>query len=169
MDQNEFTKLVMPFKDKIYRFAKRYLVSKDSAQDATQDIYLKLWKNKEKLKGYNNVEAFAMTMTKNHCLDILKLKSSSNLKIIHNNYKDNNQNLDKQTDVKDSVNIIHQLIDGLPKKQRVIIQLRDVEQYSFKEIGKILEMNETAIRVSLSRARKTIREKLIKKHKYGIS
>jgi RNA polymerase sigma-70 factor (ECF subfamily) len=169
MNQHEFTNLVMPFKDKIYRLAKRFLVSKDSAEDATQDIYLKLWKNKEKLNGYNNVEAFAMTMTKNHCLDVLKLKSSSNLKIIHSNYKDNNQNLDKQTDVKDSVNIVHELIASLPPKQKLIIQLRDVEQYSFEEIGKILEIQPTAIRVALSRARKTIREQLIKKHKYGIS
>ena len=169
MNQSEFTNLVMPFKDKIYRLAKRFLVSKDSAEDATQDIYLKLWKNKEKLNGYNNVEAFAMTMTKNHCLDVLKLKSSSNLKIIHSNYKDNNQNLDKQTNVKDSVNIVHELIANLPPKQKLIIQLRDVEQYSFEEIGKILEIQPTAIRVALSRARKTIREQLIKKHKYGIS
>jgi RNA polymerase sigma-70 factor (ECF subfamily) len=169
MNKHEFTNLVMPFKDKIYRLAKRFLVSKDSAEDATQDIYLKLWRNKEKLNGYNNVEAFAMTMTKNHCLDVLKLKSSSNLKIIHSNYKDNNQNLDKQTDVKDSVNIVHELIASLPPKQKLIIQLRDVEQYSFEEIGKILEIQPTAIRVALSRARKTIREQLIKKHKYGVS
>jgi len=71
MNQKEFTELVMPFKDKLFRLAKRFLISKDSAEDATQDIYLKLWKNKEKLKTYNNVEAFAMTMIKNHCLDVL--------------------------------------------------------------------------------------------------
>ncbi|HIE44705.1 MAG TPA: sigma-70 family RNA polymerase sigma factor [Flavobacteriaceae bacterium] len=169
MNQKEFTELVMPFKDKLFRLAKRFLISKDSAEDATQDIYLKLWKNKEKLKTYNNVEAFAMTMVKNHCLDVLKLKSSSNLKIIHNNYKDNSQNLDRETDVKDSVSIVHKLIDDLPTKQKLIIQLRDVEQYSFEEIGKILEIKPTAVRVALSRARKTIREKLLKKHKYGIS
>ena len=169
MNQNEFTALVMPFKDKIYRLAKRFLISRDSAEDVTQDIYLKLWRNKEKLKTYNSVEAFAMTMTKNHCLDVLKLKNSSNLKIIHNNYKDNSQNLDRETDIKDSVSIVHKLIDGLPTKQKLIIQLRDVEQYSFEEIGKILEIKPTAVRVALSRARKTIREKLLKKHKYGIS
>ena len=169
MNQKEFLNLVMPFKDKVFRFSKRLLVSTEEAEDATQELYLKLWKNREKISSYKNVEAFAMTMTKNHCLDVLKLKSSSNLKIIHSNYKDNNQNLDKQTDVKDSVNIIHELITNLPPKQKLIIQLRDVEQYSFEEIGKILEIQPTAIRVALSRARKTIREQLIKKHNYGVS
>lgn len=169
MNQAEFTTLVMPFKDKIYRLAKRFLVSRDSAEDVTQDILLKLWRNKEKIKTYNNVEAFAMTMTKNHCLDVLKAKSSSNLKIIHNNYKDLNNNLETETEVSDSVSIVHQLINELPEKQKLIIQLRDIEQYSYEEIGKILEIKPTAIRVALSRARKTIREKLLKKHRYGIS
>ena len=54
--------------------AKRLLVSTDEAEDATQELYLKLWRNKAKLKDYNNVEAFAMTMTKNYCLDQLKGK-----------------------------------------------------------------------------------------------
>ena len=49
-----------------------------------------------------------------------------------------------------------------------ILQLRDIEQYEFKEISKMLDMNETAIRVSLSRARKTLREQLTKTHSYGV-
>ena len=169
MNQTEFLNIVMPFKDKVYRLAMRYLVSTDSAEDATQEIILKLWKNKEKIQNYRNVEAFAMTMTKNHCLDVLKAKSSNNLKLVHSNYKDHNISLDKQTEITDTVNIVHKLISELPEKQRIIMQLRDIEQYSFEEIGKILEIQQTAIRVALSRARKTIREKLIKKHSYGIN
>ena len=46
--------------------------------------------------------------------------------------------------------------------------MRDIEQYEFEEIAKILEMNETAIRVALSRARKTIREYMTNTHNYGI-
>lgn len=168
MNQEQFLNIVMPFKDKLYRFALRYLVSTDSAEDATQEIVLKLWKNREQLNTYNNVEAFAMTMTKNYCLDQLKLKSSSNLKLVHSNYKDQNYSLETQTEVNDSLSIVEKLINELPEKQRIIIQLRDVEQYTFEEIGKILEIQQTAIRVSLSRARKTIREKLIKQHNYGI-
>ena len=50
----------------------------------------------------------------------------------------------------------------------MVLQLRDIEEYEFDEIAKVLDMNETAIRVSLSRARKTIREKLTNTHRYGI-
>ena len=59
-------------------------------------------------------------------------------------------------------------IAQLPEQQRLIVQLRDIEQYEFEEIATILEMNETAIRVALSRARKTIREFMLKTHSYGV-
>ena len=72
-------------------------------------------------------------------------------------------------ELNDSVSIVHELIEDLPEQQKLIIQLRDVEQYEFEEIGKMLNLKPTAIRVSLSRARKTIREQLLKQHNYGIS
>ena len=73
------------FKDKVFRIAKRLLVSSEEAEDATQELFLKLWRNKEKLSSYRNTEAFAMTMTKNYCYDRLKSKQANNLKLIHIN------------------------------------------------------------------------------------
>lgn len=168
MNQTEFLDKVLPFKDKVYRLAKRLLVSSDEAEDATQELYLKLWKNKSKIEDYRNVEAFAMTMTKNYCLDQLKSKRAGNLSLVHSNYKDENISLQKEIENRDSIDIIKEMINDLPEKQRIIIQLRDVENYEFKEIGEIMEMEPTAIRVALSRARKTIREKFIQKQNYGI-
>jgi RNA polymerase sigma-70 factor (ECF subfamily) len=168
MKQNDFVAAVLPFKDKLYRLAKRILVSSDEAEDAVQEVYLKLWKGKQRMENYKSPEAFAMTMTKNYCLDRLKSKQASNLKIVHSNYK-NDENLDRQIDVKDGVSLVFKIMETLPEKQRIILQLRDVEAFEYSEISKMLEINETAIRVALSRARKTVRQQLIKKHKYGIS
>lgn len=169
MNQSEFLHQVMPFKDKVFRLAKRLLVSTEEAEDATQELFFKLWKNKGNLTKYKSVEAFAMTMTKNYCFDRLKSKQASNLTLIHSNYKENGTSLQKIIELKDSVSLVHLLINDLPEQQKMIIQLRDVEQYEFDEIGKMLDMKPTAVRVSLSRARKTIKEQLIKKHSYGIS
>ncbi len=168
MNEAEFLNTVLPFKDKVFRLAKRLLVSSDEASDATQELYFKLWKNKKKLSEYKNVEAFAMTMTKNYCLDQLKAKRSNNLTLVHSNYTDDSVSLQRDIELKDSVSKVHELIEGLPEKQKIIIQLRDVENYEFEEIGKILDLQPTAVRVALSRARKTIREQLIKQHNYGI-
>lgn len=168
MTQGDFVTLVMPFKDKVFRLAKRLLVSNEEAEDATQEILMKLWNNKESIGEYRNVEAFSMTMTKNFCLDRLKSKQAQNLKIVHSNYQDNNVSLQKQVEAKDSVDWVAKIIEELPEQQKLVLQLRDIEEYEFEEIAKVLDMNETAIRVSLSRARKTIREKLTNTHRYGI-
>lgn len=169
MNQSDFLEVVLPFKDKVFRLAKRLLVSREEAEDATQELIFKLWKNKGKIGNYKNVEAFAMTMTKNYCYDRLKSKQASNLKLVHSNYKEKETSLDKKLEYQDSVNQVHQLIEKLPENQKIIIQLRDVEQYDFDEICKMVDMKPTAVRVALSRARKTIREELIKKHNYGVS
>lgn len=168
MNQAEFLNIVVPFKDKVFRLAKRLLVSKEEAEDATQEVLLKLWKNKERIQNYKNVEAFSMTMTKNFCLDKLKSKHAQNLKIVHSNYKDENTSLQKQIELNDSIDWVAKIIEDLPEQQKMVIQLRDVEQYDLDEIAKMLDMQNTAVRVALSRARKTIREQLTKTHSYGV-
>ena len=169
MNQNEFVLMVAPFKDKVFRLAKRLLVSTEEAEDATQEVLVKLWNRNKNLSGYNSVEALAMTMTKNYCLDQLKSKRTGNLKIVSANYQDKEPGLEKKIEDLDSLNWVEKIMNQLPVQQRLIIQMRDIEQYEFEEIAKILDMKESAIRVTLSRARKTVRDYITEKHKYGIS
>ncbi len=169
MKQKEFLTIVMPFKDKLFRLAKRLLVSNEEAEDATQEVLLKLWTNKKKMEEYSNVEAFAMTMTKNYCLDLLKSKQAATLKLVHSNYHDERASIQKQLEVEDSIAWMNRIMELLPQQQKMVVQLRDIENYEFEEISDMLDMNPTAVRVTLSRARKTIREALLKKHNYGIN
>lgn len=130
---------------------------------------VKLWNKSENLLGYNSVEALAMTMTKNYCLDQLKSIRTRNLKIVSANYQDKEPELEKKIEDLDSLNWIEKIMNQLPIQQRLILQMRDIEQYEFEEIAKILDMKESAIRVTLSRARKTVRDYMTEKHNYGIS
>lgn len=168
MNHLEFINLVQPFKDKLYRLAHRLLVSTEEAEDVTQEMLLRLWTKKEILNQYKSVEAFAMTMTKNYCLDQLKSKRASHLKIEKADFVDNSTQLSNQLESNDSLNWIDKIMNQLPEQQKLVIQLRDIEQYDFNKIAEMLDMNETAVRVTLSRARKTIREKMLKAHEYGI-
>ncbi|MCH9660499.1 MAG: sigma-70 family RNA polymerase sigma factor [Bacteroidetes bacterium] len=168
MNQKEFLATVLPYKDKLYRVAKRLLVSSEEAEDAVQEVFLKLWKGKERIKNYKSSEAFAVTMTKNYCLDRLKSKQAGNLKIVHSNFQ-HSDNLQRTVEANDGVQLVFKIMETLPEKQRLVLQLRDVEQFDFNEISEMLEMNETAIRVTLSRARKAVREQLLKQYNYGIS
>ena len=107
-------------------------------------------------------------MTKNYCLDRLKSRQASNLKIVHTNYK-NSDNIEKDVEANEGVELVTRIMQTLPEKQKMIMQFRDIEQFEFSEIAQMLSMNETAIRVALSRARKTVREQLIKQYNYGVS
>jgi len=168
MTQTEFLNIVMPFKDKVFRLAKRLLISTEEAEDATQEVLMKLWSNKAKIEDYKNVEAFSMTMTKNFCFDKLKSKQAQNLKIVHTNYEDGSASLQKQVELQDSLHWVAKIIESLPEQQKMVVQLRDIEEYDLDEIADMLDMNNTAVRVALSRARKTIREKLTITYNYGI-
>ena len=168
MNQNEFMQLVNPFKDKLFRVAKRLLISTEEAEDATQEVLIKLWNKHENLDDYRSVEALAMTMTKNYCLDQLKSKRASNMKIVHNNFTDREASLQQKVEDNDTWNWVEKIMNNLPEQQKLIVQMRDIEEMEFEEISKVLEMNEQAIRTALSRARKVIREKMIKTHHYGI-
>lgn len=168
MKQRTFIDLMHPVQDKMYRLALRLLVSKEAAEDALQEVMMKLWSRKQKLASYDNLEAFAMTVTKNHCLDQLKLKANNNLRIVHSNYEDGNESLQNKVEVQDDLDWVKKVIETLPEQQKILIQLREVEQYDYEEIAEMTGMKETAIRVALSRARKKLREEMIKRHRYGI-
>ncbi len=168
MNQKEFLDLVLPIKQKVFRLAKRMLTSTEEAEDATQEVLIKMWNKNGELEKFNSVEAMMMTMTKNYCLDRLKSKQASNLQLVHSNYS-NRDNLEKQTEDKDKLNWIEKIIDALPETQKMIIQLREIEELEFEEIARIMQMSETNVRVTLSRARKTIREQMTKVNNYGIA
>jgi RNA polymerase sigma factor (sigma-70 family) len=168
MDQLEFINKIKPFKDKVFRLAKRLLVSTEEAEDATQEVLLKLWNKNEVLHQFGSIEAYAMTIAKNYCLDVLKSKRASNIQINHHDFTNKDSGLHQKIEDYDSLNWVEKCINELPEQQKLIIQMRDIEEYEFEEIGKIMEMSEATIRVALSRARKTIKEKMIKTHNYGI-
>lgn len=168
MNQNTFIRLIHPVKDKMFRLALRLLISKEAAEDATQEVILKIWNRKDKVKDYANIEAFMISVTKNYCLDQLKSKQNNNLRLIHNNYDNNELSIHSQVELKDELQQIERIVEMLPDQQKVIFQLRDIEEYDYSEIAEITKMKESAIRVAISRARKKIKEELLKTHNYGI-
>jgi RNA polymerase sigma factor (sigma-70 family) len=158
MDLREFNIKVYPLKDKLFRFAKRMLENTEEAEDVTQEVFIRLWNRKEKLDEYRSIEALAMITTKNICLDKIKAR-----RYPVENFDDHrrfleNLPMESREDHSEIIQHIHQAIKTLPEQQRMIVHLRDVEGYEYEEIALVLEMNENAIRVALSRARKRIRE-----------
>ena len=155
-------------KDVVFRFALRLLGNKEDAKDITQDILEKLWKKRKKMESCKNIEALSIKMTRDLCMDRLRHQTMKRgkLKMIRNEIEHLYQKT--EYDVVELAEITKELINKLPDKQKMIIHLRDVEQYEFEEIREILGMEIQAIRMNLSRARRTIKEQLEKITNYGI-
>ena len=163
MTPQEFKIRVFPLKNKLYRFSKRILDDQEEAKDIVQEVFIKLWIKRERLEEYRSIEALAMVTTRNLCLDRLKAKKypSENLDKLRNEIEETG--IEEKRDLSDMIQKIHHIIKTLPEIQRTVIHLRDIEGYDFDEISGILDMNQNAVRVNLSRARKKIREILVNK------
>ncbi len=169
MTSEEFKSEVLPIKNKLYRFALRLLGDTEEAQDIVQEIFLRLWTKRDKLGEYRNIEAFSMTMTRNLCLDKLKSPAIRKEKLDDIREMPDNRTPYTSTETTDTMRLVKRAMDALPEQQRMVIQLRDVEECDFDEIADITGLSLNNVRVSLSRARKKIRDTLIKINNYEFS
>ena len=159
MDPLTYKKMILPIKDKLYRLAKMMLQTREEAEDALQDVLLKLWDNRQSLAGYRSVEALAMRMTKNQCLNRLK---SPQYRRGPDAYAmeigSGELPPDRSLEVHDSLRLMQRLVENLPPQQQLVLHLRNVEGYDYEEIEEITGMTVNAIRVNLSRARQQLKE-----------
>ncbi|MEJ8804423.1 RNA polymerase sigma factor [Pontibacter sp. H249] len=167
MDLLEFKQKVLPAKHKLYRLASFLLQNREEAEDVLQDVFLKLWTNKEKLNACNSIEAFAMRVTKNLCLDRLKAKKSKLMVDVADVELSSGAETPYQHyELTDSVSKVQDLLALLPEQQRLILHLRDVEGYTFEEMEQITNLTVNNMRVILSRARKSVRDGYLKLENY---
>jgi len=168
MTQLEFVNTVNRLEDRMFRLAKMMLISTDEAADAVQEVFAKLWVKKEQLNNIANLDAYFMRAVRNFCLDRIKSKQAQESRLENVQFMIQARSDERQQDAKEAVSIVEQLLYHLPRKQRLIVQLRDIEGYEFKEIAEILDMKENAVRTALSRARKTLKTELLNYYQYGL-
>ena len=168
MDLQVFKQRILPVQGRLFRLAQLFLRNREDAEDTLQDVLLRLWTNRQQLDSYQSVEALAVQMTKNICLD--RLKAHVRQKTTDDPDLPSVQAAGvspyQQLELSDSVDLIHRLIDDLPEQQRYILHLRDVEEYSFDEIEQVTGLSINNIRVILSRARQRLRDNYIKTNDY---
>jgi len=163
MDSKQFNNQVVTLSDKYFRLAKSILRDADVAQDAVQDLILKLWEKKHSLGDVENIQSFTMRSMRNLCLDIIRQQHEETELPAETEYSELNPH--QQTEQKDMVLRIKKMIDNLPELQRTIIRMRDVEGMELKEIAYITDLTENAVTVNLSRARQKIRERIMNENK----
>jgi RNA polymerase sigma-70 factor (ECF subfamily) len=165
MTEQAFIDEVLPHQDKIYRLARNYLADADS-QDVVQETMVRLWQKRHDLSGYRSIQALALVIARNLCLDRIKAKGYQNSSLNGITEPAHHQTPASVLETKDGAALAHALINRLPEQQRIIVHLRDVEEMEYDEIAAVVMMNVNTVRVNLSRARKTIREAMIKNYNY---
>lgn len=169
MTGKEFKDIIVPLSARLYPMVARLLKNEEDAEDAIQDIMIKLWRNRKKIDNHTKPGAYIFLTAKNHCLDILKRRKplvtcSNEYDLI--NYEGRQDNTIEGNEI---FNIVREIVEGLPEKQKEIIVLRDIDGLEFTEIQAITGERPENISVYLSRARKNIGLKLkeIYNYEYG--
>ena len=160
MPASLFKQLLLPLYPRLQRVALRMLGNVEDAEDMVQEVYMKLWGKREELPDVQNMEAYCVALTKNMCIDRLRLAEVDRVDV-----GDVPLSLAAADDVasllerQDAVEQVKLIIETLPEKQQQVITLRDIRDCTFEEIEEQTGLTAVNVRALLSRARKTIRER----------
>lgn len=170
MKEVSFRNDILPLKNILFRVALRITLNREEAEDVVQDTLIKVWNRRDELSEIDSVEAYSLRICRNLSLD--RIKRHENL---------NRSLSDKETDSPDSsydpaeqaisrnkVSIITGLISSLPEMQRSCVQLRDIEEKSYREIAGILCISEQMVKANIFKARQTIKNKYQQLDNYGL-
>lgn len=158
-----------PLKNKLYRFSLRYVKNPMEAEDVVQEVFIKVWKKRVEVAAYENLEAWCMTLTRNLSIDKLRSKHRRTTEIPEGmTLVDRASTPYQSASYQDTLNRVKQLLAKLPDKQRMVMQLRDIEEMTYQEIADTLSISMEQVKVNLYRARKSVREQLKNTESYGL-
>lgn len=169
MDVETFTREIIPYKNKLYRIALRIVGNNAEAEDVVQEVFIKLWKKKDELHQLKNKEAWCVTMTKNLSIDKTRSKHHQyGFVALGMDLVDQAVTPDKITESNDTMSRLRKLMDTLPDKYRRVMEMRDIEGNTYKEISEALNMPLEQVKVNIFRARQKMKNLLINTQSYGL-
>jgi RNA polymerase sigma-70 factor (ECF subfamily) len=172
MKKISFQNDILPLKNELYRLALRITLNPAEAEDIVQDTMIKVWNRREQWENIESIASFCLTICRNLALDRMRKLGNQNQSLeegVHDSPDSSYaSNPEEQAMQRDRVELIRRLINELPEKQRSVMQLRDFEGKSYKEIASIMAISEEQVKVNIFRARQAIRQKYIESEKYGL-
>jgi RNA polymerase sigma-70 factor (ECF subfamily) len=169
MQEISFRDDILLLKDKLFRLALRITFDRAEAEDVVQDTMIRVWNKREEWTQFGSIEAYCLTVAKNLAIDRSQKKEAQNVELT--------PEMEEESEISgpydqlvnnERMSIIHRLINELPEKQRLIMQLRDIEGESYKEIAKILNLTEEQVKVNLFRARQKVKQRYLEIDEYGL-
>ena len=171
MKKISFRNDVLPLKNELFRLALRITLNRVEAEDVVQETMIKVWNRRDYWDELESIEAFCLTICRNIAIDKTRKAENQNQSLADEHDAPDHSyssNPEEQAMQQDRVRLVRRLIDNLPEKQRSVMQLRDIEGKSYKEIAQILAISEEQVKINIFRARQTIKQKFIETEKYGL-
>ncbi len=163
MPASLFKQLLLPLYPRLQRVALRLLGNAEDAEDIVQEVYMKLWSKRDALPDVKDMEAYCVTLTKNMCIDRLRNAEAEKADVDEvPTMLAATDDVEAQVERRDAVEQVQRIIGTLPEHQQQVITLRDIEDCSFEEIAEQTGLTAVNVRMLLSRARRTIRERFKK-------
>lgn len=159
MTTKEYNAVVDEWSDGVFRFIRKNLTNEDDARDVVQNAFEILWKNHGNVQ-FEKAKSYLFTTAYHNMIDFIrKGKKMSYVEEVDESAK--GATAEVQIDVKEA---IEKALTRLPEIQKNCIVLRDYEGYSYEEIGEILKLNASQVKVYIFRARQTLKEYLVSIH-----
>lgn len=165
-----FKNNILPLKNQLYRLALRITQDNAEAEDIVQETMIKVWNRKDTWNEIENLEAFCFTICRNLALDSIKKLANQHESLDNSPVErpDNTSTPIDRTIERDQLDLVQQIVDSLPEKQRSCIQLRDFEGKPYKDIAQILSISEEQVKVNIFRGRQTIKQRFEEANSYGV-
>jgi len=156
LTEKEYNDAVKAWSGRLYRYILRSTKDADDANDIVQDSYMKLWQHRKKVYP-EKAKSWLFTTAYRTMLNQIKRNGRTVSLNGQEEPRTNGNNGHNGFDLKE---IINKYLDKLPPIQKSIILLRDLEGYNYNEIGEILELTESQVKVYLFRGRKKIKSQI---------
>ena len=162
MGAEEFKGKWLPLSGRFYRVAYYILESSQDAEDAVQDLYARLWKNRDSLVSIGNPVSYGITVIRNICLD--KVRHATVSKVVRpsapvmESQVDPDADPERQVSGREEMTLLRSCMARLPSGQSKILRMRIFEDRPIREISETLGMSEVNVRVHLSNARKNLKK-----------
>ncbi|MHB1688070.1 MAG: RNA polymerase sigma factor [Ignavibacteriaceae bacterium] len=159
--------LIQQHKNRIYSYSYFMLRNRMDADDVTQEVFIRIWKNMETF-NINKAKSWIMKTTHNLCLDYLRQRQSSTNRFIEineefeNNFKEDDVLSDPEITLRREMikSRIKEAVERLPDILRSVFVLYELEGMKYKEISEILNIPVNSVKVYLLRARKKLQVEL---------
>ena len=153
MTTAEYNSCADLYSDGVYRFILKNIKDKDTAQDIVQESYVRMWE-KVKEVSYEKARAYLFTTAYHTMID--HIRKNQRISSLDEDYTlTHDESPGTYNDLKE---VINEAVAKLPEIQRSAIILRDYEGYSYEEIGEILQLNESQVKVYIFRARTILKQ-----------